>query len=159
MISQNVANRVGIILQFLSLWLVTPQIIGEEILDKAETMAQHMVETLHKWLSWLKFLLFAAVPVSLAALFWAALRITSELNSPTPANATSGGPKVTVLILAIASTVELVAISLLLLIPILRLLAWAIRKGKTLKQHLLVYGAGFFTLGFALLLWATWLKL
>jgi hypothetical protein len=158
MISQNVANRVGLTLQFVSLWLVTPQIIGEEILDKAETMVQHMVETLRKWLSGLKLLLFAAFGVSLTALFWGGLRVTDELNGPTSVNTTSSQSQ-TVIILTISSIVEFVTISLLLLIPVLRLLAWAIRKGKTLKQHLLVYGAGFFTLGFALLLWATWLRI
>src|SRR5690348_14204262 len=48
---QNWVNRLGLTLQFLSLWLVTPQIVGESALLKVGDRARELQQKLTRFIS------------------------------------------------------------------------------------------------------------
>ena len=152
---QDWLNRLGLTLQFLALWLVTPQIVGEDLMlkagkslsAKAKAWAKFLqkiwwtVDSLRDKLTGLLFLL--GVPVFILYFI-----------GPTHSVgywALEASSLVTGALVAILLVVGLIAL-------VMSGLSWLSRTSTRSAHGLLIAGAIVFTAGFAVLLVATWIQ-
>jgi hypothetical protein len=155
---QDWLNRVGLILQFLAVWFVTPQIIGEDLLLKAgeslSTSADEWSETmkLFRGISLVGFfilLVIAGIPL-IAANALRALHHGVFHSIGTWLGWTVVGLEGLVLAAFLVG---------LLAVPVMSGLSRLIKASTRSARRLLVAGAMLFSTGFAVLLAATWTRL
>ena len=151
---QGWANRIGLILQFLSLWLVTPQIIGEDHMlrgaAKLRTGSEHARNFLGELRDWvMEHLVGCIFLIGILVVAPLMLIYGSSLN---------GAPS---WIVVPAGSVALAISGLYCGAYVVSLAMWvmggllAVAAGS--PRRFLLSGGVLFTLGFIVLLWATWL--
>jgi hypothetical protein len=151
---QDWLNRLGLTLQFLAVWFVTPQIIGEDLMLKAGESLSASALTWSNRMKKIRNLtanLYTRTGVVIAVLvlivYWLK-RFSGLIHSLGKWMAI-----ITALLWVLAGSAYLFA---LLAVPIMSGFSWLIRTSTRSAHALLIAGAILFTTGFAVLLAATW---
>lgn len=143
-IMQDWLNRIGLTLQFVALFLVTPEIVGEEkvkdvtdrlIRKPLRSLAVRLVDS-HRLATNLSLATFLLICLALSFFFGELLK----------------GPFSALIVLAFP--VAAGATFIFLLWSFSRIVAWLVQTPRSF----LPIGAALFTCGFALLMWATFVR-
>jgi hypothetical protein len=151
---QDWLNRLGLTLQFLALWLVTPQIVGEDLMLKAGKSLSAMAKA---WADFVRKIRKAlnSLREALAALFFLLGVIAVILLYTDPAH--SVGYWMLAVFGSVLSALTIIAVVVSLIALVMSGLGWLSRTSTRSAHSLLIAGAIVFTTGFGVLLAATWI--
>lgn len=149
---QDLLNRFGLTLQFISLWMVTPEIIGEERILHGAAAARSFAERTRGRASGVNIKLLETKYVLILGpfvLLVGAGAITQLLGFGIPRALVTFG------------AVSIPALWILVLLTlVIRGMGWiesVLRILASSRHRLLIGGGVLFTIGYILLMWATWL--
>jgi hypothetical protein len=159
---QDWLNRLGLTLQFLALFLVTPTIVGEDLMLK---VGKSLSDSAHRWAVKMearrKKISDKPVSLGLVLTVFALPQIIGAIlyngwHTGTAHSVGHGIIQVHLSFLLVVCAITIAAVS----VPrAMSGLSWLIRIGTRSAHALLLMGAILFTIGFAVLLAATWIHL
>jgi hypothetical protein len=159
-------TRIGLTLQFFSLWLVTPEILGREKMEKPTESVHRLLERLAKQVRSKPRALFPLAAKSTAYLTFFLFVVTIVSNfAPSPGmfDPTFGYVHHVPIkkFAPFAGTIIGFYIAFVITLYIVYFIIWVIGmmvEYSTKSLHVLAaVGAVLFTVGFIALLWATWI--
>jgi hypothetical protein len=151
---QDWLNRLGLTLQFLALWLVTPQIVGEDLMLKAGKSLSAMAEA---WADFVRKIRKAvnSLRETLVVLFFLLGVIAFILLHTGPAH--SVGYWMLAIFGSVLAALGIISLVASLVALVMSGLGWLSRTSTRSAHGLLIAGAIVFTAGFAVLLAGTWI--